>query len=126
MKLEFGDDVIKIIEYLCEKFGIAIDWTNENILPYLSQLIDKFIQWQVGTSIAWIVIAILVAIVGTIIFVVLEKQDWIEDTTRTIWIMIFWVCALIIIGKQVFDIIECYTFPEKAIYDYIQWYKSFH
>jgi hypothetical protein len=38
------------------------------------------------------------------------------------WV-IFAVVAMIaiaIIGCQVFDIIECKTFPEKAIYDYIQ------
>lgn len=41
--------------------------------------------------------------------------------------IIFWgvvYVAICIIGKQVFDIVECYTFPEKAIYDYIQSYLS--
>lgn len=124
MKFEFSEDVIEILEYLCDKLGIAFDWTNQNIVPYLGELIDKFIQWQVGTSVVWIIISILTAIFASVIFITLEKHRWIEDTTRTVLILIFLVCALIVISKQVFDIVECYTFPEKAIYDWIQWKKS--
>lgn len=123
MKFEFSEDVIEILEYLCDKLGIAFDWTNQNIVPYLGELIDKFIQWQVGTSIVWIIISILTAILASIILITLEKHRWIEDTTRTVLILIFITCALVVISKQVFDIIECYTFPEKAIYDWIQWKK---
>lgn len=126
MKFEFSEDVIEILEYLCDKLGIAFDWTNQNIIPYLGELIDKFIQWQVGTSIVWIIISIVAAILGSLVLVKLEKYGWISDTTRVICIFVLIACALVIIGKQVFDIVECYTFPEKAIYDWIQWKKSWN
>lgn len=28
-------EVIKVLDALVEKFGIAIDWTSANVLPYL-------------------------------------------------------------------------------------------
>lgn len=34
--------------------------------------------------------------------------------------------AIIVIGVQVYDIIEAITFPEKTIYDYIKYQISLH
>lgn len=36
------------------KFGIAIDWTAENIMPYIEQLCAKFINFEIYTSVFWI------------------------------------------------------------------------
>ena len=33
-----SEEVIKILDNLGEKFGVAIDWTSENIAPYLTKL----------------------------------------------------------------------------------------
>lgn len=30
-----SQEIINVLDNLGEKFGIAIDWSNENILPYL-------------------------------------------------------------------------------------------
>lgn len=50
--------------------------------------------------------------------------DWDGFEKVIFWGTIF--VAICVIGKQVFNIVECYTFPEKAIYDYIQSYLSNH
>lgn len=117
--MQVSDEIIKVLEYLCQKLGLTIDWTSNNVLPYLEQLCGKFIKWEIGTSIAWMVIAIISVII-TLIFSKVVDWDGFEK-------MIFWcavVIAVVVIGCQTFDIIECYTFPEKAIYDYIQTYLS--
>ena len=36
-----SEEVIKILDNLGEKFGIAIDWTSENIAPYLTELYER-------------------------------------------------------------------------------------
>ena len=28
-----SEQIIQVIDALCEKFGIAIDWTTQNIIP---------------------------------------------------------------------------------------------
>lgn len=38
-----SEEVIKILDALAEKFGLAIDWTSANVLPYLQQLCDKYV-----------------------------------------------------------------------------------
>lgn len=119
--MQISDEIIKVLEYLCTKVGITIDWTNSNVLPYLEQLCDKFVKWEIGTSITWIGIAIITAIIA-LIFSKVVDLDGFEK-------VIFWCIACVaiyVICKQVFDIVECYTFPEKTIYDYIQSYLSNH
>ena len=33
--MKVSNQIIEVLEYLCQKFGIVIDWTSESILPYL-------------------------------------------------------------------------------------------
>ena len=61
-----SSEIIEVLDYLGEKFGIAIDWTSNNVLPYLQTLADKFIKWEISTSIVWIVIAAFI-MVGMIV-----------------------------------------------------------
>ena len=42
-----SSEIIEVLDYLGEKFGIAIDWTSNNVLPYLQTLADKFIKWEI-------------------------------------------------------------------------------
>lgn len=119
--MQISDEIIKVLEYLCSKIGLTIDWTSNNMLPYIERLCTKFIKWEIGTSVTWIGIAVITTIIVLIFSKVVDFGGFEK--------VIFWgtVCVAIgIIGKQVFDIVECYTFPEKAIYDYIQYYLSNH
>lgn len=115
--MQISDEIIKILEYLCSKIGITIDWTNNNVLPYIEQLCEKFIQWEIGTSIGWIIIMILATIIA-FIFSKVANLDGFEEFC--FWCIV--IIAFFVISCQAFDIIECHTFPEKAIYDYIQSY----
>lgn len=42
-----SDQVIKILEYMGEKIGVAIDWTQENVLPYAEDLIERFVTYNI-------------------------------------------------------------------------------
>ena len=74
-----SEEIIKVLDNLGEKIGITIDWTNENILPYLQDLMSRFIGLKNVQAIIWIVISSIIilvtilAIVGTIKYI--KKQD---------------------------------------------------
>lgn len=111
--LQMSDEIIKVFEYLGGKFGIAIDWTNSNVIPYLQQLFEKFIKWEIATSITWIVIVAIIAIIFVGLGLIVNDSDfWILPTIAI-------VIALVIISFQAFDIITANYFPEKALYDYL-------
>lgn len=121
--MQISDEVIKILEYLCDKIGLTIDWTSNNVLPYVEQLCEKFIMWEVNTSFAWMGImgaATVITLIFAIIIYNVDSWDGFE------WIIFGGVllATIVVCGCQIFDIIECKTFPEKAIYDYIQYHLS--
>lgn len=123
--MQISSELIKIFEYLGEKLGLTIDWTSQNVLPYIKQLCEKFIMWEINTSYAWIWIAGVAIVIGLIVTILLQVFS---DLDCGHWVVfcIVTVISLAIIGCQVFDIIECRYFPEKAIYDYIQSYMTTH
>ena len=117
-----SSEIIEVLDYLGEKFGIAIDWTSNNVLPYLQTLADKFIKWEISTSIVWIIIAIFV-MVGMIVLINLKGVREInEETYGMLWIPIIAliIVSFMVICIQIFDIVECNVFPEKALYDFIK------
>lgn len=130
--MEFSQEVITVLDYLCKKFGLTIDWTSENIIPYLQDLSTKYISYEVSISIAWMVIipaiTMLIAIILSILHKKANEDNWNFDySPASIFAVMFWVvfglmtCVSIgVICTQVFDIIECCTIPEKVILEYLQ------
>ena len=57
-----SEQVIQVIDVLCARFGIVVDWTNENAIPYLTTLCGKLVSYEIGTSIAWMVIWLVISI----------------------------------------------------------------
>ena len=121
--MTISSEIIEVLDYLGEKFGIAIDWTNNNVLPYLQTLVDKFIQWEISTSILWIAIAVFVIA----IIISLMNLKGIREFNKEICDGILWIPAgifilgfFIVICVQIFDIVECNVFPEKVLYDFIK------
>lgn len=127
-----SDEIIKLLDDLGQRFGIVIDWSSQNVMPYLKDLMSRFASYEVMTSIIWIVIA-LVGIIGCLvgIFVVnkhtnkvLEENpysDWNSDRGVLIVIGIIAIgCFVICIIFQSLDIVTCYTIPEKMILEYLK------
>ncbi len=126
-----SEEIIKVLDNLCEKFGIAIDWTSKNVVPYLKELVGRFINYEVVTSIFWIIVGVIAIIIPVIVIKKISKyaekeieedyySDWRFYQVVTIIFGSFIVFTfLIMILFQIYDIIECYTIPEKVIFDYL-------
>ena len=62
-------EVIEVFNYIGEKFGIAIDWSQENLIPYLTDLWDRFITYEITIKSIWLFLCCLIFIID-ILFVV--------------------------------------------------------
>ena len=126
-----SDEIIKILDDLGRRFGIAIDWSSENVLPYIRDLMSRYVNYETMTSVVWIVVA-LIAIIWCSIGIpainkyaneVLENypdSEWVVGKWLMIWIFIITIgCFIICIICQVLDIVTCYTIPEKIIFEYL-------
>lgn len=128
--MTFSEELIKVLEYLGGKIGIAIDWTSANMLPYLQELCEKIVVYEIWTSYAWIAvmwgILIVLWIVTTPCWIVAGKKSWdISEfgcivTGGFIFLSLVWSIATVAVtATQVFDIITATYFPEKTIYEFI-------
>ena len=117
MSISFSDELIKTFDYLLSQFGIAVDWTDENVIPYLQTLAEKLVRFEINTSIMWLVIGVVVLIVGVWIFVK-DIKDW--DSGVFILGAILIIVAGIVCCCQVYDIIKCVSFPELYVFEYIK------
>lgn len=118
-----SDQIIQVLDALCEKFGLAIDWTSANVVPYLTTLGAKLVSFEIWSSVVWIAVAVVMLVAGIIFAVVTYKHwgdlDGLEVLTGT-GAIIFTFVGVAVICVQVFDIIKCMTFPELYIFEYIQ------
>lgn len=130
--MNFSEEIIKVLDYLCSKFGIAIDWTSENVMPYLQDLASRYIKYEVSTSIAWMVAISAITLIIAIPLAITNKKakdlKWrFDDNVVPCVAIVLWIVfalmslvSVFVICTQVFDIIECYTLPEKTILEYLK------
>ena len=45
--MSFSSQFIEVLDALCEKFGIAIDWTSKNVMPYVTDLDARIITYEI-------------------------------------------------------------------------------
>lgn len=126
-----SSQIIEVLNDLCEKLGMAIDWTAENIGPYLSELCLRICSYEIATSIFWLVIGVIILISGIIYYKHSWKNpiDWdTYDITRAqfngVASIILLVFAIItsfsMISVQILDIIRAMCLPELTIIDYMK------
>ena len=119
-----SEQIIEVLNYICEQVGLAIDWSvvfaSENVIPYIEQLCGKFITYEIATSVVWLVLGIILAIIAAIAFK-RAKKEWDNNGIEELFIILIFVgtlCSIfaaIIIVCQTFDIVTCLTFPEKIL-----------
>ena len=124
--MSFSNEIINVLNYLCGKFGIAIDWTADNVMPYLEDLCGRYIEYEVYTSIVWCVVLAAIVIVtgliwliGSIVNRVSRSRSDIPEIFSVLF-FVFLAIGFITWACQAFDIIECYTIPEKTILEYLK------
>ena len=120
-----SEEIIKVLDALAEKFGLAIDWTSANVIPYLEQLCGKCVNYEIATSIVWLLLGIGFLFLAKWLLkkakYFYNEADYSDDDYGIACIFtgigcgIAIITGLIIIITQTFDIVTCFTFPEKII-----------
>lgn len=129
-----SEQIIQVIDALCEKFGIAVNWTGENVIPYIELLCGKLIKYEIVSSIIGLLFSILLIVLYTIMikkFAPKFKEGWKRDEESDefgwqigtvfacIVMAILYGIAIFDILIQVDDIAKCITFPELYVFEYI-------
>lgn len=134
-----SEEIIKVLDALAEKFGLAVDWTSANVIPYLEQLCGKYVNYEIATSVVWLLLGIICLFTAKYGFKLtknfIKKYEEIKGCNyNDVWAVLSGIATgvLIIIGIvvpicQIFDIVTCFTFPEKIIIEELKGiYASFN
>ena len=130
-----SQEIIKVLDNLAQKFGVAIDWTSQNILPYLQDLMSRYISLQNAYAVTWIIISTIILIISFIImFKSINKikkdskqikyYDVLEDSPSaflgiicsSFFILIFSVVILC----NIFGLLQNIIAPEITILNYLK------
>ena len=119
-----SEQIIQVLNVLCAKFGLVIDWTSENVIPYVGTLFEKLVKYEIWTSVAWIIFAAVATIPIVLAFIKACKSGVFEDDFFSPLLVIFFVGVsaglVAVVMCQVHDIIKCLTFPEMFVFEYVQ------
>lgn len=129
-----SDEIIKLLNDLGQRFGIVIDWSSENVMPYLQDLMSRYINYEIITSIVWLIV-LVVCCIGMVIAILRlikyerernESDCIVWPTLVVVIFMVMIIFCLIGIGCQINDLIICNTIPEKMIIDYVNYLVSYN
>lgn len=135
-----GNEVIKVLNHLGDQFGVVIDWSSANVMPYLNDLMTRMIKYGMYINIYHIIYAIFITALFIIVTIVLykiaykiilrseENEEYVNSakilsTAFAISLVATVIVALIEIGNikdRIADIIELNTVPEKYVIEVIQ------
>lgn len=127
--MELSAQVITVMDALCEKIGIAVDWSQQNVLPYFQELIGKFITYEIATSAVWIclvLIGMFASFKGCKFLYNKSINDWHDEGGIVVAVVLglgMTLIGTVVFIEQVFDIVTCITLPEKIIFDMISQLK---
>lgn len=57
--MQLSDQIIQVLEYLGEKMGVTIDWSQQNVLPYVKQICEKYIRYEIASSVMWMAVGLI-------------------------------------------------------------------
>ena len=114
-----SEEIIKILDDLGRRFGIAIDWSSQNVMPYLQDLMSRYIKYETMTSIMWMAIGVIGLLLGIIFIYKVFKSDDLDSAGFVVIFIFVSIAYIVIIISQISDIITANTIPEKMIYEYL-------
>ena len=122
--MSFSSQFIEVLDALCAKFGIVIDWTSQNVMPYLTDLATRLISYEIWTSMARIVILGVAFVVLWKLTKNARKDDSFDDVGKCVcaWVAcgIIVIIFVVVACVEVFDIIRALTIPEVVIYGFLK------
>lgn len=117
-----SDEIIKVLDHISDKFGIAIDWSSANVMPYLQDLMTRMVKYVIYTNIVDIIfyIILIIGFIGVIFVLFKILKDWsfamVLSLVPILLILIFGT----MISSSINNIIEVNTVPEKYLIEMIQ------
>lgn len=112
-----ADNIIAVVEAICDKFGIVFDWSAENILPKIQSLIARFAIYRVWMFASVFCFFLVIFIISMIVLSKTKKYSGLNDIAIIVSIFSFIITISLGIICAI-HIPRCLNFPELELYDW--------
>ena len=137
-----SEEILKVIDELAKRFGVAIDWTSENVMPQVTEMAERFVSYRIAVHSAGVAIGIAL-LIASVMGIRWMRKDF-EEVKKTkkdgffyesfSWgivctgwaptAIIILIIAILLGGiaffDNVFDVIKLVTIPELYIVEYLE------
>lgn len=122
-------DIITVLDAVCAKLGVAIDWSTENVAPKLEAFVARYSTYLIAVHIFYLALAVLV-LAGGITAMVLtwrsyQKNGWAYEecwdgfSMAGLAVVVFSIMAAVVAaicaGSITSTLIQLATVPEIAV-----------
>lgn len=118
--MTFSKQFIEIMDAIGDKIGIAIDWTSDNVTPYLQDLLVRFVKYETLTNTVWIVLTLII-IIGCAMCIRKGFKSDVDTGASVSFVLLLpiFISAIMLVNCTL-KIIEVNTIPEKTIMRYVK------
>lgn len=122
-----AEQIISVIDELCKKLGIAMDWSSENITPILMDLVNKYTKYIIINDVFWLCFSVITLSAGVCWSIIVYKDFlkekpvfFVYDSWEGTEMRVYPVVVSIVLG--IISIIDCIVIP-CCIYSLIKAYS---
>ena len=113
-----NNQLVELLKELANQMGIAVDWTSNNIRPYIIDIMGRLARYEIFTSAIWILFFVIVILIASKLIRMSYKrfkdeEDYIWD--EELFIPIAIGLSIVILFSSFCIIVQCYDIGE-AIY----------
>ena len=123
--MTISSEITNILNDLGSRFGVVIDWTSQNVPPYIQELISRIAKLEMCNSIIALLFGII-CVIATILcirFTVKHYEDVIDEFIGISIVTISIICGilmLILIPVGIDGLTKAIYLPELTAIEYIQ------
>ena len=116
--MEIANNYITALDEIGSKFGLAIDWTQQNIQPYMQELMSRASNYKIAVSVMWILISIIILFIAYKTFKAEECNE--TDVGVNMTCICLSTLAILTIIWSLFIILKCIMLPELVFFSMLQ------
>lgn len=123
--MTISSEITNILNDLGNRLGIAIDWTSQNVTPYIQDLVSRIAKLEMCNSIIVLLFGII-CVIATILCIRFTVKHYEDDIDEFIGISIVTICIicgilmLILIPVGIDGLTKAIYLPEFTAIEYIQ------
>lgn len=117
----FNEYLMELIDNFAKGMGVVIDWTSNNVIPYIQDLLNRYVSYQItmcsiGSGLSFLgVIATIILIRLTYLLVERENPMLLATMIGAVVIGVISIQCLIFLVPQLFELIfvpEIYMYQQ--------------